>query len=302
MGALRLVIVLVIAALAAVGLALAVRHMTARAPVQAVAATPPPQPLVRVLVAKRDLNPGDRLQAQDVAWQSWPAGTVNPAFVTGGPVDPKANLADKAQAALQAAVAGDPALQPVAGALVREPILTNEPVSRRKLVKNGQAGFMAVRLPAGAVAMSLPVTVDTAVGGFILPGDHVDVIENMKMTGGGSTGGPVQLVQSHVVMRNLTVLAIDQTTELKQGASSVVGASATLQVPADDAATLSQAKEQASPLILVLRSYEDMAGPQGHAGPAAPTPGAAVRVRARPSQDMQVRVFRAGQLSEVLTP
>ena len=296
MGALRLVIVLVTAAAAALGLALVVRHMTATRPSTAMAATPP-RPQVRVLVAKRDLKVGERLQPEDVAWQSWPQGAVNPAFITGGPVDPKAGLAEKAEAALQAATAGDPAIQSVSGALVREAVVANEPVSLRKLVKGGQGGFMAVKLPAGMRAMSTPVTVETGAGGFILPGDHVDVIENIKMSS-GDMHGVMQPVQSRTVLKNLTVLAIDQAVEPKAGASTLVGATATLEVPAEAAEVLAKAREEGT-LMLALRSYADMDGPQGVADPQA------VRRPARfsaPAQDFAVRVYRGPKVTEVRVP
>jgi pilus assembly protein CpaB len=297
MGALRLVIVLVVAALSAVGLALVVRHMTARSPSVAQAATPAPRPSVRVLVAKRDLKVGERLQPEDVAWQAWPQGAVNPAFITGGSVDPKESLAARAEAALQAAAAGDPALQQVSGALVREPLVANEPVSLRKLVKGGQGGFMAVKLPAGMRAMSTPVTVETGVGGFILPGDHVDVIENVKMNSGDIRGGPSQPVQSRVILRNLTVLAIDQAAEPKSGAASLVGTTATLQLPASDIDTLARGREEGA-LQLALRSYADMDGPQGAAND---TPARRpVRLSAR--EEIAVRVWRGAKVSEVRLP
>ncbi|MDB5458696.1 MAG: Flp pilus assembly protein CpaB, partial [Caulobacteraceae bacterium] len=267
MGAIRLVTILLVAAVAAIVLALVVRHMTASRSATAMAAAPPARPAVRVLVAKHDMKVGDRLAAEDVAWQTWPADAVNPAFVTGGPVDPKANIADKAEAALQAATGGDPAVQALGGSLVREAVLTNEPISKRKLVKGGEGGFMAVKLPQGMRALSLPVTVETGAGGFVLPGDHVDVVLNVKMTGGGGQGGPAQPVQSRTVMRNLTVLAIDQTTEPKAGASSLVGAVATLEVPAEDVDELAKAKDEGT-LLLALRSYADMGGPAGRAAPA----------------------------------
>lgn len=297
MGAVRLVIVLAVAALSAVGLALVVRHMTAHAPSTAMAATPQ-RPAVRVLVAKRDLRIGERLQAEDVAWQAWPQGAVNPAFISGGAVDPKESLAAKAEAALQAAAAGDPAVQQVVGDLVREPLVANEPVSLRKLVKGGQGGFMAVKLPAGMRAMATQVTVETGVGGFILPGDHVDVIENVKMNAGDARGGPSQPVQSRVILRNLTVLAIDQAAEPKSGAASLVGTSATLEVPAADIDVLARAREEGS-LQLALRSYADMDGPQGAAQdePAR----RAVRVAAV-REEPAVRVYRGAKVTEVRVP
>jgi pilus assembly protein CpaB len=299
MGAIRLFIVLAVAATAAIVLALVVRHMTASRPSTAMAAVPPVKPAVRVLVAKHDMKVGDRLAPEDVAWQSWPAGAVNPAFVTGGPVNPSANIADKAEAALQAATQGDPAVQALTGSLVREAILTNEPIGKRKLVRGGEGGFMAVKLPQGMRAMSLPVTVETGAGGFVLPGDHVDVILNVKMQGSADMrAGPAQPVQSRTVMRNLTVLAIDQTTEPKAGASSLVGATATLEVPAEDTDELAKAKDEGT-LLLALRSYADMGGPSGR---AAPAPVRASRVRVAQSRDVTVRIYRGQKLTEVLAP
>jgi pilus assembly protein CpaB len=299
MGALRLVIVLVAAAAAALGLALVVRHMTAAKPAAAMAVARPERPMVRILVAKHDLKIGQRLQAEDVAWQAWPAEAANPAFISGGLIDPKAGLAGQAEAAVQAAVAGDPAVQGVTGSLVREAILSGEPMSLRKLVKGGQAGFMAVRLPAGMRAMSMPVSVETAVGGFILPGDHVDVVQNVKINGGDGRGGPVQPVRSRTILTNLTVLAIDQTSEPKAGATSVVGATATLQVPAADIDILAKAKDEGA-LLLALRSYADLDGPQGAGAPAAAR--SAVRQDSPRLEAVSVRIYRGPKVSEVSVP
>ena len=300
MGAIRLAIVLFVAASAAIVLALVVRHMTDSRPTVAMAATPRAKPAVRVLVAKHDLQVGDRLTPEDVAWQSWPADAVNPAFVTGGPVNASNTIAEKAEAALQAATQGDPAVQSLTGSLVHEAILANEPIGKRKLVKGGQGGFMAVKLPEGMRAMSLPVTVDTGAGGFVLPGDHVDVILNVKMQGSGDLhGGPAQPVQSRTIMRNLTVLAVDQTTQPKAGAAALVGATVTLEVPAGDTDELAKAKDEGT-LLLALRSYADMTGPVGRVAPP-PSPGR-IRIAQAPSSDVIVRIYRGEKLTEVAAP
>jgi pilus assembly protein CpaB len=272
MGALRLVIVLVVAAIAAVGLALGFRQLTASHASRAVAATPatPPRPQIRVLVAKHDLPVGARLAPADVTWQPWPQSAVNPAFITGGPV--KDSLMDKAEAAF----ASDPTIQSIAGALVR----------------SGQGGFMAVKLPSGMRAMATPVNVDTGVAGFILPGDHVDVVQNIKLTP-ASNGAPN--IQSRIILKNLTVLAIDQAPEPKPGAASLIGTTATLEVPEADVNILAKAREEGS-LQLALRSYEDMAGPQGAANPPPP-----VR-RASRFETVSVRIYRGAKASEVRVP
>jgi pilus assembly protein CpaB len=297
MGALRLVIVLVAAAAAAVALALVARHLTATHSSKAMAATAPPRPQVRVLVAKRDLKIGDRLQPEDVAWQAWPAGAASRAFITGGPV--KATLVDQAEAVF----ASDPQVQAVANSLVLEPIAAKEPMSLTKLVKGGQGGFMAVKLPAGMRAMTMPVTVESGAGGFILPGDHVDVIEDIKLTSSGNQGGgvPAQPIQSKTILKNITVLAIDQAPEPKPGASTLVGASATLQVPAVDIDLLAKAREEGT-LQLALRSHADMDGPQGAAEDPQAARRAPVRISAMRSEDISVRIYRGGKVSEVKVP
>ena len=297
MSAIRLVIVLLVAGVASVGLALTVRHMTASHPAVVQAAAAPVAPAaMRVLVARHDLTVGERLTPEDVAWVSWPKSSVNPAFITGGPVNPKTDLANTATAALEAVTNTDPAVQPLVGSLVREAILANDPLNARKLVKGGQGGFMAIKLPTGMRAMAMPVTVESGVGGFILPGDHVDVVLNVKMSG-GSTGGPTQLVQSRTLMRNLTVLAIDQTTEAKAGASSLVGVSATLQVPADDVDELAKARDEGT-LLLALRSYQDIDGPQGSAGPSAPRRA----IQVRDTGETAVHVYRGIKLTAEKVP
>jgi pilus assembly protein CpaB len=300
MGALRLVIVLVAAAAAAVALALVARHLTASHQSTAMAATPPPRPQVRVLVAKRDLKIGDRLQPEDVSWQAFPQGAASAAFITGGPV--KANLVDKAQAV----VAGEPAIQAISGDLVLEPIATNEPMTMRKLAKAGQGGFMSVKLPAGMRAMATPVTVESGAGGFILPGDHVDVIEDIKLTGspGGGGGQPAQPVQSKTILKNITVLAIDQAPEPKAGAATLVGATATLMVPETDIDILAKAREEGT-LQLALRSHADMEGAQGAVAEsqAAAPARRPMRVSSLPrSEDISVRIYRGGKVSEVKVP
>ena len=166
--------------------------------------------------------------------------------------------------------------------MVREPILSGEPVIERKIVRDGQGGFMAVVLQPGMRAMALPVTVESGAGGFILPGDRVDVLQSKRVD---KAGGGGQDVIGKLLMRNLRVLAIDQTTEPEKNAKSVVGATATLEVTAADAPKLARAKTQGD-LMLALRSYADAGGPSGAVGGN--------------EEGERLRVFRAGQASEVM--
>ncbi|HTK36733.1 MAG TPA: Flp pilus assembly protein CpaB [Caulobacteraceae bacterium] len=296
MGPVR-ILILVVALLAAVGAVVVVRGMSkAQAPKVVVAAAPVvvEKPSAQVLVAKRDLPAGTRLQQADMTWQAWPQESLNPAFIlqTAAP-NPRGEAAKITVAAADVAKAAvgapDPAVTALVGAVVREPILANEPMTDRKLVRSGSAGIMAITLEPGMRAVSVPLSAETAAGGFILPGDHVDVVQSRQLEGPAQGGG--KHVIASTVMRNVKVLAIDQNLTAPKG-SSVIGATATLELNAQQAEVLVQAKAQGD-LTLVLRSYADANGP---AVTVAQNTGRADDGVFRASV---VRVFKNGQASEV---
>jgi pilus assembly protein CpaB len=178
---------------------------------------------------------------------------------------------------------GGAAMQALTGSIVREPILQGEPVSLKKLVRPGDGGYMSVLLQPGMRAVAMPVTVESGAGGFILPGDRVDVISSGKADQPGAQAGAGGVAQT--VLTNVRVLAVDQKTEPEKNANTIVGGTVTLEVPASDVEVLVRAKAQGD-LGLALRSYADMSGP---AGRGAGFNGA-------------VRIFRAGQVSQVSSP
>ena len=169
------------------------------------------------------------------------------------------------------------------GSVVREPILAGEPIVMRKIVRAGDSGYMAAYLEPGMRAMAIRVTVETAAGGFILPGDRVDVVLTRETTLGniGATEGDRSKFTSSTVMQNIKVLAIDQSTHAGDDAQTVIGATATLEVGPRDAEALALAKSEGE-LSLILRSYADTGGPSG-------------RVSGGPRQTAAVRVYRGGE-------
>jgi pilus assembly protein CpaB len=306
--------VICIAALAAIGLALVVRAMGSSGKPAAVAvAAVEATPMAKVLVAAKDLEPGRRLTDADLAWKDWPVGEVNPVFITDGSVpvpsapaaegtaDTKAEMAKKAEgaaarvtrAATELATGG--AKADFIGSVVREPILAGEPIVARKIVRAGDSGYMAAYLEPGMRAMAIRVTVETAAGGFILPGDRADVLltREVKLPS-GAAGGETSKFVAATVMQNVKVLAIDQATRAAEDAQAVVGATATLEVSARDAEVLALAKSEGE-LSLVLRSYADTAGPSGRVA------GAVNRGNAAASGGV-VRVYREGQAEAVAVP
>lgn len=287
-------IILAVAAVAAIGLAFLVRGIAGggKAAPQTVVQTVE-KPTAKVLVASRDLPVGARLTRDDFAWQSWPLESVNAAYITDGSVElPKpepvvaegeeAEDAEKAKkkakkdkdgeeevaepteaermmASAKALMEGGGPMEALAGAVVREAVMKGDPITERKLVRAGDSGFLAVVLAPGMRAMSIPVSVESAAGGFILPGDRVDVLLSRQAPQGSAGGNEFR---TDTVMRNVKVLAIDQVTKPENGAQSVVGATATLEVGSMDAEALAQADAQGD-VALVLRSYADVGGPSG---------------------------------------
>lgn len=288
--------VICVAAVAAIGLAFVVRAMGSGsgAPTQVAAAAPAPEtPMAKVLVAARDLEPGKRLTADDLEWKDWPVTEVQADHFTDGstPIPaqpataeakaPEGAAARVTRAATDLATGG--AKSDWLGAVVREPILAGEPMLLRKVVMAGDSGYMAAYLEPGMRAMAIRVTVETAAGGFILPGDRVDVLltREMKLSdvAGAEDSGRSRFASS-TVMQNVKVLAIDQTTRVGDDEQAVVGATATLEVRPGDAEALALAKSEGE-LSLVLRSYADTGGPT-------------VRTAPRQTQAAAVRVFRGG--------
>ena len=243
---------------------------------------------MRVLVAKRDLAVGQTIAATDMGWQSWPADGLNPAYVTDGAAAKTVSATQgqfgKAAGALSTA-ASDAVNNPAEGkgalflgAIVRQQITANEPLIAAKVVRAGASGVMAVTLDSGLRAVALPLTAENAAGGFILPGDHVDVLLTRQVD---SSAAATAATTTHgfvtsTVMRNVRVLAIDQNMAAQKTASAV-GATATVEATPKQAEYLVLAKASGT-LTLALRSYADAAGGAEVGAVNHDTTGATIRV------------------------
>lgn len=306
--------VICVAALAAVGLALVVRSMGASDDKKAATeVSAPAAATAKVLVAAVDLNPGRVLTAEDMAWKDWPVADLHPAFVTDGSV-PLPSAATEAPAAEPKKEDGavtkvvdavtslntPTARDHLAGSVVRESILAGEPIQTRKLVRAGESGYLAAFLDPGMRAMSIPVSADTAAGGFILPGDRVDVLltREVDVPSGDDT---VKRTVTATVLQNLKVLAVDQATQAPTEEKAVVGATATLEVNTRDAETLALARAQGD-LTIVLRSYADAGGPRGLIPGAVRRGEGGVRPAAASAggDARSVRIFRGDATPEVV--
>lgn len=171
----------------AIGTAMAARTLFAGASApKATAAAVPKGP--KVLVAQRALPVGTIITADSISFQQWPKEMIQDAYFIDGDAD----------------------MNKLMGTVVRFPVTAGQPLTQGTLVSPGDRGFLAAALGAGMRAVTIPVSQKTGVGGFVFPGDHVDLV--LTQTVKGQDGGD-SLKASETILRNLRVLATDTSTE-----------------------------------------------------------------------------------------
>ena len=143
-----------------------------------------------MLVATRALPVGTIIEASMLRYAPWPKDLIENAYYIKG----TANIAQ------------------LAGTVVRYAVTAGQPLTQGALVKPGDRGFLAAALGPGMRAVTVPVSAQSSVAGFVFPGDHVDLVLTQDVAGGGD--GP-PLKASETIVRNLRVLATDQRTDNK---------------------------------------------------------------------------------------
>lgn len=142
----------------------------------------------KVLVAQRALPVGTIITADSVSFQNWPGELVKNAYYVEGQAD----------------------MTKLLGTVVRFPITAGQPLTQGALVAPGDRGFLAAALAPGMRAITIPVSAKTGVGGFVFPGDRVDLMLTQDVRG---EGGGESLRTAETILRNLRVLATDQATD-----------------------------------------------------------------------------------------
>jgi pilus assembly protein CpaB len=93
---------------------------------------------------------------------------------------------------------------------VRNPLTAGEPVTQGSLVAPGDRGFLAAALGPGMRAVTISVSAGTSVAGFVFPGDRVDLVLTQEVD---CECDEQPLRASETILRNVRVLATDQSTE-----------------------------------------------------------------------------------------
>ncbi|MCP3730146.1 Flp pilus assembly protein CpaB [Sphingomonas sp. MG17] len=193
---------------------------------------------VEVLVATKALPVGTILGPESIKFIPWPKDLIEGAYFKREGTD----------------------LKSLQGTVVRFNIPAGQPLTQGAIVKPGDRGFLAAALGAGMRAVTVPVSAQSAVAGFVFPGDRVDLILTQSVAGGGD--GP-PLKASETVLRNLRVLATDQKTDKQQdeAGNTVVTTYSTVTVEATPRIAEKIAVAQTiGSLSLSLRSIADNQG------------------------------------------
>lgn len=160
--------------------------------------TQKPMPTQTIVVAKQPLRFGTELNASMLQEVSWPADAVPAGAFTR--ID---DLLSKGRRVVLAAMEA------------------NEPVLALKITGPGQRATLSALVRPGMKAVTIRVNDVEGVGGFVLPGDHVDVVLTRQLDKGQAT--------SEVVLQNTRVLAVDQSAD-ERAAKAAVAKSVTLEV------------------------------------------------------------------------
>lgn len=228
----RQLIVLVVAAIAAVGALLLIRGMGSRpAPQAAENATPIAGE--QVLVAAHDIAEGAALAPSDVAVALFPTPSLAPSFI-------RVSQQPSAQADM-------------VGAVARRAFAQGEPITTNGVLQPNGHGFMAAVLQPGYRAVAIEINPQTSAGGFIQPNDHVDVLVTARDNSGGADA-----VSSDIVLRDVRVLALGDKTQPQTTGDhpeTVEASVAVLELTPEEARSLALADEMGT-ISLALRGVE----------------------------------------------
>jgi pilus assembly protein CpaB len=177
---------------------------------------------VSLVVAARDINPGERLIANDLKLTLWPAGSVMPG--------------------------ANQSIKPLEGRVVTQPILLGEAVVEHRLATNGSKAGLSALITPGSRAMSVKVNEVVGVAGFATPGNFVDILVTINR----DNKPPI----SKIVLEKIRVLATAQDHTIKDDSKPRVVNAVTLEVTPIQAEHLDLARSVGS-LSMVLRNQMD---------------------------------------------
>jgi pilus assembly protein CpaB len=185
-----------------------------------------PVAMQTIVVAKKPLRFGVELNASMLEEVPWPATSI--------PAGAFTKISDLLKGGRRVVLT---AIEP------------NEPVLSLKITGAGQRATLSALVKPGMKAVTIRVNDVEGVGGFVQPGDRVDVVLTRQIDKGSAT--------TEVVLQNTKVLAVDQVAD-ERAAKAAVAKSVTLEVSTVEAQKVWLASSVGN-LSLLLRKAGDTA-------------------------------------------
>ncbi|PCK00556.1 MAG: Flp pilus assembly protein CpaB [Zetaproteobacteria bacterium] len=200
---------------------------------------------VEILVAAKDLRKGHELEDEDMRWKSWDEDALfRGAIIREDDMEAKDALSGRLDRSFG----------------------SGEALVKRAILKDSKGNYVVARLKEGERAISIKVSAEDMVAGFIAPGNFVDVILTYTHRKSVSKDELPQIrdmvamsinkLAVETVLENVRVLAIDQKAQMKKDDKIKTGKTVTLAVSIRSAEILALASEMGS-LTLAMRGIGD---------------------------------------------
>lgn len=235
-------VILVVAAggIVALLVALMSQAMFDRGPEEVATVQQQPQiEMVELLVASGNLAKGTTLDSSDTIWVEWPKEAIFEGAITRQQDDESASKPE--------------------GRLRRD-VADGEPVTQTVMLSSTNHNFIAVSLPKGKRAMALNVNPASSAGGFVMPGDFVDIIMTyeVRLPASEEIRDAAQTVigrnAAETILKNIQIMAVDQAIDTDEEAK--LARTVTVAVDGREAETLALAVAMGE-LSIVLRGLGD---------------------------------------------
>ncbi|QQG36972.1 MAG: Flp pilus assembly protein CpaB [Micavibrio aeruginosavorus] len=199
---------------------------------------------VQIVVAAKPLKLGETLTADNVKWQDWPKSGVFEGLLLKQ---------------------GDKKITDIASGKVKRAVAVGEPVTKSVLIDK-KVNYLSATLKPGMRAVAITANAASAAGGFVAPGDYVDIVLTYRprftVPSNLADEESRAIVQknlwrraSETIMQNVKVLAVDQAV-VRNEEKVKAGKVYTMEVDPVGAQVLAMAGSVGS-LELVLRGLGD---------------------------------------------
>jgi pilus assembly protein CpaB len=181
--------------------------------------------MTEIIVTSKVVSAGKKIEKTDLKWEKWPSDATFPGAIIKGESD---NPVDD-----------------IIGKRVKRNFDAGEPFLKSAVVRTESKNVLTAKLKKGMRAMAIDVSAESMVGGFLIPGDFVDVIMTYKVKVDADSNqdvkNTVKALASETILQNVRVLAVDQLAEAASEDKGKVGRTITLEVDAKQQQSLALA-------------------------------------------------------------